>query len=80
MTPKQFVAMQLALPAPKRVIPDRIYMWDIRIDNLRRLKHGYYPYSASDVFTSDFLYERAEYFGPNEPGHLRYYKNGVFDV
>lgn len=80
MTPKQFVARQLELPEHIRVIPDRIYMWENRTDDLRQLKNGYHPYNASDVFTSAVYYENAEYFGTNGAGRHKCYLNGVFNT
>lgn len=78
MTPKQFVAKQLALPEHLRVIPDRIYMGDNRADDLQSLRKGLNPFNAADVFTADVLYENAKYFSPNGAGYYKYYPNGVF--
>ena len=80
MTPKQFVAMQLALPGPKRVIPDRMYMWDNKTDDLEMLKDGRFPYNTTYMFRSALYYENAEYFGPNGAGYYKRYPNGVFDT
>ena len=78
MTPKQFVARQLKLPEHVRVIPDRIYIRENRTEDLQRLKGGYKPFNANDVFTSAIFYENAAYFSPNGPGCYKYYPNGVF--
>ena len=80
MTPKQFVAQQLQLPAHARVIPDRIYMRENHTDDLIMLRRGKRPYNASDMFTSAVYYENEKYFSPNGPGHLKYYPNGVFEL
>ena len=80
MTPKQFVAQQLARPEPDRIIPDRIYVWDNRSDDLETLGRGICPYNAADVFIPDVYYENASYFSPNGAGRLRNYPNGVFSV
>ena len=80
MTPKQFVAKQLALPGPDRVIPDRMYMWDNRTDDFQRLREGRFPYNARHVFNPRLYYEDAYYFGPNGPGRHKYYPNGVFSI
>lgn len=80
MTPKQFVAKQLALPAPDRVIPDRMYMWDNRTDDFQRLREGRFPYNANEAFAAAVYYENAEYFGPNGAGYYKRYPNGVFDT
>lgn len=80
MTPKQFVAQQLARPTPLRVIPDRLYVWDNRAGDIETLREGHHPYNASDVFIPDVYYENASYFSPNGAGRLRNYPNGVFSV
>ena len=80
MTPKQFVAKQLELPEHARVIPDRLYMWGNRTEDILMLQKGIAPYNAGDVFLSSVLYEKAAYFRPNKPGNYRYYLNGVFSL
>lgn len=80
MNTSEFVAKQLALPKPERVIPDRIYIADNRIDDIQALRKGLCPYNATDVFIPEILYGKAKYFGPNGPGHYKYYPNGVFDT
>lgn len=80
MNTSEFVAKQLALPEPDRVIPDRIYVWENRSDDVETLRRGICPYNASDVFISAVYYENAEYFGPSGPGHHKYYPNGVFSI
>lgn len=80
MTPKQFVARQLELPEPDRIIPDRIYMWENRTDDIETLKEGRNPLNANDAFVSAVYYENAEYFGPSGLGHRKYYPNGVFSI
>ena len=78
MNTSEFVAKQLALPAPDRVIPDRIYMWNNKTDDLQMLREGRFPYNASEAFMNSVYYENAEYFGPNEAGYYKRYPNGVF--
>lgn len=80
MNTAQFVAKQLALPKPDRVVPDRIYMWGNRADDIQMLREGRGPYNAGDVFKAAVYYENAEYFGPNGAGHYKSYPNGVFSA
>lgn len=80
MTPKQFVAQQLALPAPLRVIPDRIYISDNRSLDIREMSKGRHPYNAGDGFLSGVFYENEKHFSPDGPGHYKYYPNGVFEL
>ena len=78
MNTSDFVAKQLALPKPNRIIPDRIYMCGDRTDDIQMLREGRLPHNAGAVFTADIYYENAAYFGPNGAGRLRRYPNGVF--
>ena len=78
MNTTEFVAKQLALPEPQRVIPDLVYIWDNRADDLELLRDGRFPYNASEAFRASVYYGNAEYFGPNGAGRHRYYPNGVF--
>ena len=79
MNTAEFVAKQLALPAPERVIPDRMYMWDNRTDDFQRLREGRFPHNARYVFSPGLYYEDAYYFSPNGAGRHKRYPNGVFD-
>lgn len=78
MNTSDFVAKQLALPEHTRVIPDRIYIWSNRTEDMQMLQEGRFPYNANDVFTAAIYYGNAKYFGPNGAGRHRYYPNGVF--
>lgn len=78
MNTSDFVAKQLALPKPNRVIPDRIYIQNNRTEDMQMLQEGLFPYNANDVFTAEVYYENAAYFGPNGAGRHKYYPNGVF--
>ena len=78
MNTSDFVAKQLALPKPNRVIPDRIYMRGNRTEDMQMLQEGRFPYNACDSFTPAIFYGNANYFGPIGAGRHKYYPNGVF--
>lgn len=80
MTPKQFVAQQLALPMSFRILPDLLYVRGSRLEDLETLRAGQQAYNANGAFRAAIYYERADYFGPNGTGRHRYYPNGIFSL
>lgn len=74
MNTAEFVAKQLRTQPDDRIIPDRIYMQNIRIYTITLLKRLKGPHTAAHVFNDGYLYEGGRVFA-YEPN--RYYPNAV---
>lgn len=74
MTPKQFVAIQMAKRFTARKIPDRKYIQSCRKYTCNSLRIGYEPATSSSIFNADWLYEGYQRFRDRP---ARYYTNEV---
>lgn len=74
MTPKQFVAMQMAKRFTARKIPDRKHVQYHRTHICRQLSLGYEPPSAAAAFNTEWFYEGFHRFRDRP---YRYYDNDV---